>query len=206
MDKRAFKDSVYSEISSLIKSISNPHRIEIIDLLANGEKTVDQVAHETGISFANASQHLQLLKRMRLVQTRKAKNYVYYSIRNTYVYSIWKALREFSRYHIPEIDRMVNSFHHSRNVGIVSFKDLQQYEPYTLVDVRPKEEYDLHHIEGAIQIDASLVLSSLDQLDPDNTIITYCRGPFCTMADEVTEILGQNGFTVLRLEESALDV
>ena len=101
MDKRAFKDSVYSEIASLTKSISNPHRIEILDLLANGEKTVEQIAGETALTFANASQHLQHLKNSRLVKIRREKNYVYYTLGNPYVYAVWKTLREFSRYHLP---------------------------------------------------------------------------------------------------------
>lgn len=206
MDKRAFKDNVYSEIASLTKSLSNPHRIEILDLLSNGEKTVEQIATETALSFANASQHLQHLKKTRLLKIRREKNFVYYGLDNPYVYAVWKTIREFSRYHNPEINRLISSYQDSNNSTTISSKDLNSYIPYTLLDVRPKEEYNTRHIEGAIHISPKELQSQMDSLDVNKTIITYCRGPFCTLADEAATILRNNGFKAVRLEESALDV
>ena len=206
MDKRALKDSVYSEIASLTKSFSNPHRIEILDFLANGEKTVEQIAKETALTFANASQHLQHLKKARLVRTRREKNHVFYELGNPYVYAVWKTLREFSRYHIPEINRSISDFQNSRNIKSISAKELDNYTPYTLLDVRPEDEYKTRHIDGAIHITAHELESQLQSLDKSNNIITYCRGPFCSIAYDAAEILQENGFKALRLEESALDV
>ena len=206
MDKRDFKNTVYSEIGALTKALSNPHRIEIIDLLANGEKTVDRISLETGLTFANASQHLQQLKNIRLLKIRREKNYIYYQLGNPYVYTIWKALREFSRYHIPEINQSIRQFHQYRNISPVSRKDLDQYSPYTVVDVRPEDEYKEHHMEGALNITVKNLPDSLGMLNKDNTIITYCRGPFCSLADEAADMLQRNGFKTFRLEDSAVDL
>lgn len=206
MDKREFKDSVYSEISNLVKALSNPHRIEILELLAHGEKTVDTISKETSLSLANASQHLQHLKKNRLVKARREKNYIHYKLGNQYVYAIWKALREFSRYQIPEIDNYISKFQQSRNVNSVSYKDLDQYEPYILLDVRPEKEFRDYHIDGAIHMNIRDLHLSLDSLDKRKTIITYCRGPFCSLADDASVILQQNGFKTFKLEESAIDV
>jgi rhodanese-related sulfurtransferase len=206
MEKRAFKDSIYSEIASLTKSLSNPHRIEILDLLSNGEKSVEQIAQETALSFANASQHLQHLKKVRLVKIRREKNFVYYNLGNPYVYAVWKTLREFSRYHNPEINQLISNFQNSHKTTSITAKQLDDHIPYTLLDVRPEEEYNIRHIEGAIHITPKELQSQIHSLDKNKTIITYCRGPFCTLAVDAATILQDNGFKAIRLEESALDV
>ena len=100
---------------------------------------------------------------------------------------------------------MISNFQSSRNVESISIKDLQDYNPYTLIDVRPDSEYDNHHIEGAVHISIEDLESQLPYLNKGNTIISYCRGPFCSLADEAVEILQKNGFNSYRLEESALD-
>ena len=206
MDKREFKDSVYSEISNLVKALSNSHRIEILDLLAHGEKTVDAISKETSLTFANASQHLQHLKKNRLVKTRRDKNHVHYELSNQYVYAIWKALREFSRYQIPEIDNYVSKYQQTRNIKSASYRDLEKYQPYILLDVRPEKEFRTYHIDGAIHMNVRDLHQSLDSLDKTKTIITYCRGPFCSLADDASEILQQNGFRTFKLKESAIDI
>ena len=206
MDKRAFKDTVYGEIASLTKSLSNPHRIEILDFLANGEKTVEQIARETSLTFANASQHLQHLKKTRLIKNRREKNHVIYGLSNPYVYAVWKTLREFSRFHIPEINQSITNFQNSQSIRTISARELQNHTPYTLLDVRPEDEYNTNHIRGAVHIPANELESRLQLLDKSQNIITYCRGPFCSLAFDAAEILHKHGFNTLRLEENALDV
>jgi len=205
VDKRQFKDSVYNEIAGLTKALASPKRIEIVDLLGNGEMTVEQIAEETSLSFANASQHLQNLKRIKLVKTRKQKNYIYYSLGNQYVFAIWKALREFSRYHIPEIDLTLAEFNEQQKIKTISIKDLENYFPYTLLDIRPAKEYENKHLDGSINIPTIKLSTQSGILNRSHTIITYCRGPFCTMSGDAVAILREQGFKTLRLEEGAMD-
>ena len=206
MDKSEFKQTIYTEIADMVKAMANPHRLEIIDLLANGEKTVEQIATETRISIANASQHLQNLKKARLVKIRRLKNYRLYSLTNIYVYAIWKTLREFARLQIPEIDKVGDDYRRLNNATVVSLNELEKYKPYLLVDVRPNEEFENGHFDEAINIPVSQLISNLNQLPKDKYIITYCRGPFCTFADQALEILINSGFKAARLEEAFVDV
>lgn len=206
MDNPEIKQAIYAEIADMVKSMANPHRLEIIDLLANGEKSVEQIATETRMSVANASQHLQNLKKARLLKTRRVKNFRLYSLTNKYVYAIWKTLREFARLQIPEIDKIVDDFRRENNTEVVSLNDLEKYKPYLLVDVRPKEEYENGHFDEAINIPVPQLISNLSRLPKDTYIITYCRGPFCTFADQALEILINSGFKAARLEEAFVDV
>ncbi len=206
MDNPEIKQAIYAEIADMVKSMANPHRLEIIDLLANGEKSVEQIATETRMSVANASQHLQNLKKARLLKTRRVKNFRLYSLTNKYVYAIWKTLREFARLQIPEIDKIVDDFRRENNTEVVSLNDLEKYKPYLLVDVRPKEEYENGHFDEAINIPVPQLISNLSRLPKDKYIITYCRGPFCTFADQALEILINSGFKAARLEEAFVDV
>ncbi len=206
MDNPEIKQAIYAEIADMVKSMANSHRLEIIDLLANGEKSVEQIATETRMSVANASQHLQNLKKARLLKTRRVKNFRLYSLTNKYVYAIWKTLREFARLQIPEIDKIVDDFRRENNTEVVSLNDLEKYKPYLLVDVRPKEEYENGHFDEAINIPVPQLISNLSRLPKDKYIITYCRGPFCTFADQALEILINSGFKAARLEEAFVDV
>ncbi len=206
MDKSEFKQAVYTEIADMVKAMANPHRLEIIDLLANGEKSVEQIATETRMSIANASQHLQNLKKARLLKTRRIKNYRLYSLTNKYVFAIWKTLREFARFQVPEIDKIVEDFRKENNAALVSMNELIKYKPYLLVDVRPTEEFENGHLDEAINIPVPRLISNLNRLPKDKYIITYCRGPFCTFADQALEILINSGFRAARLEESFADV
>ena len=206
MDNPEIKQAIYAEIADMVKSMANPHRLEIIDLLANGEKSVEQIATETRMSVANASQHLQNLKKARLLKTRRVKNFRLYSLTNKYVYAIWKTLREFARLQITEIDKIVDDFRRENNTEVVSLNDLEKYKPYLLVDVRPKEEYENGHFDEAINIPVPQLISNLSRLPKDKYIITYCSGPFCTFADQALEILINSGFKAARLEEAFVDV
>ena len=206
MNKEEFKSIVYTEISGLVKAMSNPHRLEILDLLANGEKTVESIANETDTSVANASQHLQTLKKARLLKSRRSKNFIYYGHQNQYVSAVWKTIREFARLQIPEINKTVESFRLESGSNSISYADLDNYSPFVLVDVRPANEYEHRHLEGAVNIPVSQLTSRLDQLPANENIIAYCRGPFCTYADQAVEILNNSGFRTYRLEEGMMDL
>ena len=206
MDKREFKLTVYSEIATLVKSLSNPHRLEIIDLLSNGEKSVEQISKETAMTIANASQHLQTLKKSKWVSSRREKNFIFYRLNNQYVTAIWKTLREFARLQLPEIDKAMVSFRKFHNSESIRHSDLSNFEPYVLLDVRPAKEFENGHIADAINVPIEHLSEYINRLPGRQNVVTYCRGPFCTMADEAVNILHDSGFNAYRLEEGFKDV
>lgn len=207
MNKRLFKDNIYSAIAGMTKAFSNPNRLEIIDLLANGEKTVEQIAVQTAITVANASQHLQLLKNARLVKSRREGTFIWYSLNGPKAYAAWKALRELALEQEPAVQVTLREFRRSMDSpGSASYENLALNDQIFFLDVRPADEYAAGHLPDARGIPVKELPGRMDELPRDKTIIAYCRGPFCTYADEAVQWLNANGFRALRLEESYLDL
>ncbi len=207
MEKRAFKDSAYAAIAGVAKAFSHANRLEIIDLLANGEKTVEQIATQTAISAANASQHLQVLKSARLLKSRRAGNFIYYSLNGTMAYAAWKALRDLAMEQEPALQVVLRQYR--REMGGqqgLRTHDLPKMKEALLIDVRPADEYAAGHWPDALSIPIDALSRRLDELPRDKIIIAYCRGPFCTFADEAVQLLQDNGFDAVRLEEGYLDM
>src|SRR6185503_13901671 len=154
MEKRIFKDKAYSMLANMIKAIANPHRLEIVDLLGQGEKTVEDLADETEMSVANASQHLQVLKANRLVEIRRAGNHIFYRLVNEEIYRSWKTLRDLGTAHLAEIEKLVRDFREQRSsfeaVSIDELTSRMKSKNIVLLDVRPESEYNNGHIPGAI--------------------------------------------------------
>lgn len=205
MNKRIFKNKVYHELARIVKAISNPHRLEILELLVQRPFSVEDIATQTDMSVANASQHLQVLKRAQLVDTRREGNYVYYTLASRKVYKVWKALRDLSIERMAEVERIMRTFRKSKK----SFETLtsselirkMQKEEVTIIDVRPEQEYKEGHIAGALNIPVEQLSEKLVQLPADREVVAYCRGPFCVFADEAVEILKEKGFSARRLDE-----
>jgi rhodanese-related sulfurtransferase/DNA-binding transcriptional ArsR family regulator len=207
MEKRIFKDTIYGAIAGMSKAFSHANRLEIIDLLANGEKTVEQIAVQTHISVANASQHLQILKVARLVKKRREGNFIWYTLSAPQVYAAWKAFRDLAVQQNPAIPAMVRQFHANMNSAeVMSFTASPTGKPVFLLDVRPADEFAAGHLPGACSIPISELAQRMPELPRDNTIVTYCRGAFCTYADEAVQLLHTNGFHAVRLAENYLDV
>jgi rhodanese-related sulfurtransferase/DNA-binding HxlR family transcriptional regulator len=206
MDKRAFKNNVYNEISTIAKSFGNGNRLEIIDLLANGEKSVEQIANSTGISIANASQHLQRLLKERLVATNRFGNQIFYSLTSKEVYLTWKALCDLAVKVNPQINELMADFRNQFEVKeSLTLETLPKGEGHLLLDVRPKEEFKYSHLRDAHSIPLKELPERLEELPKSKLIIAYCRGTFCTYADEAVSILKHNGFDAIRLEEGVAD-
>ncbi|MBK8566830.1 MAG: metalloregulator ArsR/SmtB family transcription factor [Saprospiraceae bacterium] len=206
MEKRTFKDSIYTAIAGLTKAFGNANRLEILDLLANGEKTVEQIATQTAITVANASQHLQLLKNARLVKARREGNFIFYSINGRKAYSAWQALRDLALEAEPAVQVTLQQYR--REAGSpVSHRLETLPEPHLiqLLDVRPAAEFAAGHLENALSIPIEELPQRFSELPRHLTIITYCRGPFCTFADEAVQFLKAKGFDAVRLEETYLD-
>ncbi len=206
MEKRAFKDSIYTSIAGLTKAFSHANRLEILDLLANGEKTVEQIAVQTSISVANASQHLQLLKNARLVKSRREGNFIRYSLNGRKAYAAWKALRDLAIEQEPAVQVTLRQFR--QEAGSPQSRTLENLpgsDRSLLLDVRPADEFAAGHLPDARSIPIEELPERLDELPRHKTIIPYCRGAFCTYADEAVQLLKANGFDAVRLEETYLD-
>lgn len=209
MNKRDFKDKVYQELAKITKALSNPHRLEIIELLAQGECSVEQIAAHTNLSIANASQHLQLLKTSQLVQINRQGNFIYYRLANINVFKVWKALRELGVERISTIEKIIKDFKHTEfsleSLSINELLNKLQKGRVTILDVRPETEFIKGHIANAISIPIEQLGKRLNELPKRNEIIAYCRGPFCLFADEAVSLLTKKGYKAIRLEEGYPD-
>lgn len=207
MEKRTFKDNIYTAIAGMTKAFSSPNRLEILDLLANGEKTVEQVAVQTAITVANASHHLQILKIARLVKSRREGTYIWYSLSGPKAYAAWKALRDLALEEEPAVQVTLRQFRQAMDSpGSLSYANRPANDRVFFLDVRPADEYVAGHLAEAHGIPVHELPERMGELPRDKTIIAYCRGPFCTYADEAVQLLRANGFQALRLEESYLDL
>lgn len=209
MNKREFKNKVYSELSRITKSLANPHRLEIIELLAQGEVSVEQIAEQTNLPIANASQHLQVLKQAQLVEINRQGNFIFYRLSNDNVFQAWKALRDLGVERISAIENVVKEFRKSKfNFQSVTIDELIEKidsGKVTVIDVRPESEYRQGHIASAVSIPIEGLSKRLKDLQKRTEIIVYCRGPFCVYADEAVAILVQAGFRAKRLAEGFPD-
>jgi rhodanese-related sulfurtransferase/DNA-binding transcriptional ArsR family regulator len=207
MEKRVFKNTVYEAVAGMTKAFSSPSRLEIIDLLANGEKTVESIAQQTGLSVANASQHLQHLKKGRIVTARREGQFVWYRLNGPGVKTAWKALRDLALASEPSVRATMQAYRASTGAPeAVALQQLPDDSDVVLLDVRPADEFAAGHLPKAVSIPVAELPHKLDTLPADKTIVAYCRGPFCTQADEAVALLRKKGFHALRLEASYLDV
>jgi len=209
MTKREFKDKVYDELAKITKALANPHRLEIIELLAQSDYSVEQISSQTDLSVANASQHLQVLKTARLVDITRNGNYIHYKLANTNVFKAWKALRELGVERIATIDKLVNDFRQSKfkfeSVTIDELLLKIESGKVTILDVRPEVEYQKGHIANSISIPFDELSKRLKELSKRSEVIAYCRGPFCVYADEAVALLAKAGYKARRLEEGFPD-
>src|SRR5688572_29910183 len=153
MNKRDFKDKIYNELAKITKALANPHRLEIIELLAQGDYSVEQISIQTSLSVANTSQHLQVLKTAQLVDVTRIGNFIHYRLANTNVFKAWKALRELGVERIASIEKLVKDFRQSKlkleSVTIEELIEKIESAKVTILDVRPETEYRKGHITNS---------------------------------------------------------
>jgi rhodanese-related sulfurtransferase len=209
MQKREFKDKVYTVLAKLVRAMANPHRLEIIDLLGQSEKSVEVIATETGMSVANASQHLQVLKNSNLVEVKRKGNFILYRLADDSVYKSWKGLREIGIERMAEVGKIVTDFRTQKKslepVRIEELLSRIKSSNIILLDVRPEQEFKSGHIPGAINIPIEQLAKRITELKISRQYIAYCRGPFCVFADDAVQLLMQKGFKAKRLEEGFPD-
>ena len=205
MTSRELKNDVYGAIAGTTKAFANPNRLEILDLLSNGEKSVEEVAAQTAISFANASQHLQVLKNARLVRLRKEGNKVIYTLANPKVLAAWQAMKQLAEAVEPTISLTLRQYRRERQTDQSISLALLDLSRYQLLDVRPAGEYQYKHLPGALSIPVDELEHRLAELPKEKTIVAYCRGAYCTFADAAVQLLRSKGYSAVRLEESPAD-
>ena len=205
MNNREFKDIMYDGLSKLLKALANPNRLEIIEILSQGEKSVETIVQNTGLTTANASQHLQVLRNNNVVKSRKEKHYVIYSLINDELLILYQQVLKYAVNEIAELEKTLarqrENYEALNAVSIEELETMIQSENVLLLDVRPSIEYEFGHITGAISIPLDNLVSQLRNLPKDKKIIAYCRGPFCVLADEAVKFLSEKGYSVRRLDE-----
>jgi rhodanese-related sulfurtransferase/DNA-binding transcriptional ArsR family regulator len=204
-EKRTFKNQLYEQFARLGKALASPHRLELLDVLAQCERTVEALALETGMPVANASQHLQVLRAAHLVEVRREGVSMYYRLADESVFSMWQALRTVGEAQLAEIDRVVQAFLQDRTrLQPMSAHELLQRlsdDQILLLDVRPTEEYEAGHLPQARSIPVTELEARLAELPVDREIVAYCRGPYCVFADEAVVLLRGRGYQARRLEQ-----
>ena len=208
-EHRAFKDALYNEFARIGKAVANSHRLEILDLLAQGERRVEELAREAGVPIANASQHLQSLRRARLVAARRQGTSIYYRLADERVFRLWQSIRDLGETHLAEVDALARTYLSDRGrfeaVDAASLPWLLEEEDVIVLDVRPAEEYRAGHIPGARSIPIDELAAHLQDLPADRQIVAYCRGPYCVFADEAVALLRARGYRAARLVEGFPD-
>lgn len=189
--------------------MSNPHRLELLDLLVQAPRTVEELAQEAHMSVANTSQHLQRLKQARLVLDEREGLYIRYRLADPAVARLWLQLRAVAEQQLAEVDRALDAYRERRyEFERISTDELQvrlRHGDVVLLDVRPTVEYQAGHLPEAISIPLDELERRLNELPPDKTIVAYCRGPYCVYADEGLELLAEKGWEVARLEEGVAE-
>lgn len=202
---RLFKDDIYKQFSRIGKSLSSEKRLELLNLLSQGPKSVEKLAQSTDMPIANVSHHLQVLSEARLVKSRKKGTYVFYELADPSVITFLLALWEVGEKQLTDIKRLKQEFmngtegYHTLTLEEVMAK--QNGGEIVLLDVRPTEEYDSGHIPGALSIPIDELAAHLNNLPADREIVAYCRGPYCVYAAQAVSELRNKGFSAYRMEE-----
>jgi DNA-binding transcriptional ArsR family regulator/rhodanese-related sulfurtransferase len=202
---RQFKDRLYGQFAQLGKALASPLRIEFLELLAQSERTVESLADETGVSLANASQHLQALRHAGLVDSRKDGLFVRYRLADHAVAELCIALRRVAEQRSAELDRLVREHFAGRldaeAVGMVDLLKRARSKDIVILDTRPANEYAAGHIAGAVSVPVDELQRKLKELPRNKDYVAYCRGPYCVYADRAVELLRASGRRAQRLLE-----
>lgn len=203
--KDDFKDQLFEQFARIGKSLSNGRRLQILELLAQSPRTVERLARDAGLSVANTSQHLQVLRRANLVTVKREGLYARYSLASDEVLQICISIRRLGEQHLSDVRRLVETYLSARAIlEPMSCRDLLRKlkeKSVFVLDVRPREEYEAGHIAGARSIPLSSLKARLREIPRKQEIVAYCRGPYCVLADEAVRLLRARGYRAVRLAE-----
>lgn len=205
MEGREAKDRLYEQFARAAKAVASPKRIELLELLAQGEHTVETLAQATGMGVTNTSAHLQVLRQARVVDTRKEATKVYYRLAGEEVATFIVALRDLARSRLAEVDEVVRDYFMSRDalepVSRAELVERANEGKVVILDVRPREEFAQGHIPGALSVPLGELDATLARLPKRAQIVAYCRGPYCVLAPQAVERLRVKGFKARRLAD-----
>lgn len=205
MGSREAKEALFEALASVGKALASGRRAEIVDLLAQGERSVEDIASELDQSVANTSHHLRNLARAGLLRTRREGTRVFYGLASEQVAQLWAVMRGVAADHVAEVDRLAQAYLGRRNgLEPITRDELAtrlRTGEVTVIDVRPVPEYEAGHVDGARSIPISDLARRLDALPRDAELVAYCRGPYCVFADDAVRLLQRRGFEARRLED-----
>ena len=204
MSSKGFKQQLFDQFARIAKAMANGYRLELLEFLAQGERSVESLSEVSGLTIANTSQHLQRLRQAGLVTTRTQGHKVIYRLANQDIMQMLDVLRRIGERNLAEVDRLVDSYLHDKDkLDPVSANDLLikiQTGEVTVLDVRPKLEFEAGHLPGAVNVPLKQLALQLDKFPPQSQVVAYCRGPYCALAFEAVKLLRKQGFQASRLE------
>lgn len=205
LHKQSPKHRLYEQFAQIAKALSHADKLELLELLAQGERNVEALAKVAGLTVANTSRHLQQLRRAGLIASRKEGLYVYYRLAADDVIDLFRSLRRTGQRHISEVNDVVVGYFNDRDsLEAISRKELLRRSEdglVTVLDVRPSEEFEAGHIPGALNVPLDEIAQHLANLPKEQEVIAYCRGEYCVLAFEAVAELRKKGFNARRLEE-----
>jgi rhodanese-related sulfurtransferase/DNA-binding transcriptional ArsR family regulator len=207
--QRQFKDEIYEQVARISKAAAAPKRLELLDLLSQGPRTVEVLADLAAITVGNASQHLKILRAARLVEAQRQGLYVEYRLADEEVANFFVALRTLAQSRLAEVERVTREYFDRRSAleaveGDELVRRVRSGE-VTVLDVRPSEEYEAGHIPGARSIPVGELAARLKEIPRDLEVVAYCRGPYCVMALHAVDLLRGKGFRAHRMEQGVAD-
>ena len=199
------KRDLYAQFAAVAKAVANEHRLELLELVAQGERSVEALAERSGLSVANASQHLQHLRRAGLVAARRQAKFVLYRLADEAVLTMLAGMHKVAERNLGEVERILRSYFHARDdlepVSRTELAKRMKQGLVTVLDVRPEDEFALGHLPGARNVPLSQLKRQLRGLDRNTEIVAYCRGPYCVLSFEAVAQLRKLGFKARRLQD-----
>ena len=206
MTDRALKIELFDQFARVAQAVASGRRVEIVDVFANGERSVEELSRQVDMSVANTSRHLQVLKEAGLVAATRDGTRVRYRLASPIVYRFWVALRSLAAERLPGVQGLVDAYLGSREAleaisGDELLARLRAGDPLVVVDVRPAEEYRVAHLAGAVSIPLAELERRLRELPRDREVVAYCRGPYCAFAPEAVRTLREHGYAARYLTD-----
>jgi len=199
------KRELFVQFAAVAKAVGNEHRLELLELVAQGERSVEALAARTGLSIANASQHLQHLRRAGLVTARREGKFVLYQLADEAVLTMLAAMHKVAERNVAQVERILRTYFHERDelepVSRAELSRRMKQGLVTVLDVRPEDEFALGHLPGARNVPLSKLKRELSKLDRNAEIVAYCRGPYCVLSFEAVAHLRKMGFKARRLQD-----
>jgi rhodanese-related sulfurtransferase/DNA-binding transcriptional ArsR family regulator len=206
---RRFKDAIYQQFARVAKALASPHRIELVDLLAQGPRTVEALGRMADMSLANTSAHLQVLRAAGLLEATKEGLFVTYRLADPVVADLFLSLRKVAETQLAEVSKITRDFLAENAllepVDEAALRRKVRAGEVTVLDVRPAEEFEAGHIRGALSVPLPELAKRLAELPRRREVVAYCRGPYCVLAVEAVKLLRRKGFKAMRLEDGILD-